>query len=569
MALRTSTRLKSKQKPHNLRSYSKKMVREKMTAPAEIQNKVKVVNCKWTEADSIVLLDYLISVKGEGAEGENFKPQVWTGAVEALKKITSVGAPKNVMVYQYKWKELKKEYNAVNFLKLDKVLCFTYLQEKGLDWNLSNKPVISALIKVNFGLPLKGAFCADRGLCLCISIKRVPTGLYLQLLTVTTLMLIVAAFWVLSDLSSLLCSVNVQHNCAAGKCDLSGTRVVYLERERQAENEPAVRHFQTDLLVLNTAKMRDAKHIQYFATSPPPLNGDKIVQITCEMELEGEVLSHQVVKICLQGIKTKLKGRHFDVQAYNTSDLRQKRIWIDEDEFSDGNSPAPAFIPRPQQPVQSAQSGAMSAPAVAMLAERYHLDDERTQDLQAYFKVASQLSAPQQWASMVSFACESHVLQILENNAKTLESFSKEITALRSLAKTNWTVSEDLHIHAAVTGSVKTSLKNHVVGWMEKYSTKAVEYPIPPMLLAMHIQIRDFAFSNLDILGQPDAEENGDDNDSHPPSRYIENLINLDKARCGDDDIGSGCNGFDNATHQRSKTPVNEPVGLDALFCHF
>ncbi|EGO04569.1 hypothetical protein SERLA73DRAFT_149026 [Serpula lacrymans var. lacrymans S7.3] len=85
MALRTSTQLKCKQRPYNLRSYSEKM--------------------------------------DEGAEGENFKLQRW-----GTKKCD--GMP-------YKWKELKK----------NKVLGFTYPQEKGLDWNLSNKPAISALIK--------------------------------------------------------------------------------------------------------------------------------------------------------------------------------------------------------------------------------------------------------------------------------------------------------------------------------------------------------------------------------------------------------------------------------------
>lgn len=31
---------------------------------------------------------------------------------------------------------------------------------------------------------------------------------------------------------NLLCAVNVQHNCAANHCDLSGSRPVFLERER-------------------------------------------------------------------------------------------------------------------------------------------------------------------------------------------------------------------------------------------------------------------------------------------------------------------------------------------------
>ncbi|KAH7911093.1 hypothetical protein BJ138DRAFT_1151546 [Hygrophoropsis aurantiaca] len=83
----------------------------------------------------------------------------------------------------------------------------------------------------------------------------------------------------------VLCAVNVQHNCAAHNCDLSASRPVFLERERQAEEGRAVRHYEIDDIVLNTAKMRDAKYISMFRKSPPPLDTEQIVQLACESEL--------------------------------------------------------------------------------------------------------------------------------------------------------------------------------------------------------------------------------------------------------------------------------------------
>ncbi|KAI0737866.1 hypothetical protein BC629DRAFT_1687266 [Irpex lacteus] len=86
------------------------------------------------------------------------------------------------------------------------------------------------------------------------------------------------------DIQTLVCSVNVQHNCANNGCDLSDTRTVYLEREQQAERAAAVHHLNPDDLVLNTAKMRDARFVQTFAISPPDVNLDSVLVAACRAE---------------------------------------------------------------------------------------------------------------------------------------------------------------------------------------------------------------------------------------------------------------------------------------------
>ncbi|KZS87842.1 hypothetical protein SISNIDRAFT_418949, partial [Sistotremastrum niveocremeum HHB9708] len=71
----------------------------------------------------------------------------------------------------------------------------------------------------------------------------------------------------LCPIAAIECTVNVQHNCARRKCELSGTRVVRKEREDTNRTTPTVKHNCESDLVLNTGQMRDARWIETF-TSP-------------------------------------------------------------------------------------------------------------------------------------------------------------------------------------------------------------------------------------------------------------------------------------------------------------
>ena len=83
----------------------------------------------------------------------------------------------------------------------------------------------------------------------------------------------------------LLCNINVQHNCAKQKCDLSATRKAYLEREELPNAAPKVHHKNEDDLILNTARMRDAKIIQRFVAKLPDLDLDSIVRESCRLDI--------------------------------------------------------------------------------------------------------------------------------------------------------------------------------------------------------------------------------------------------------------------------------------------
>jgi hypothetical protein len=80
------------------------------------------------------------------------------------------------------------------------------------------------------------------------------------------------------SVQDLLCTVNIQHNCAEQECKAVGHQSVYQECQLTTQTRPIVIHNRADNdLVLNTAQMRDAIHIQRFRISSEILDMDGIV----------------------------------------------------------------------------------------------------------------------------------------------------------------------------------------------------------------------------------------------------------------------------------------------------
>ena len=87
---------------------------------------------------------------------------------------------------------------------------------------------------------------------------------------------------------SVLCVVNVQHNCAAHACDTQGQTSVYEERERTTHMKPRTRHFVPEDIMLNTAQMRDAIHIQRFRITANALDRDHAIMLGAKSEVEAQ-----------------------------------------------------------------------------------------------------------------------------------------------------------------------------------------------------------------------------------------------------------------------------------------
>ena len=73
--------------------------------------------------------------------------------------------------------------------------------------------------------------------------------------------------------------MNTQHDCHRNGCQTSGIRYVYQERIRTDITTPVVEHLiNPNDLILNTAQMRDAVHLQRFRIPSTPLNEEIVIQ---------------------------------------------------------------------------------------------------------------------------------------------------------------------------------------------------------------------------------------------------------------------------------------------------
>jgi hypothetical protein len=83
--------------------------------------------------------------------------------------------------------------------------------------------------------------------------------------------------------------VNVQHNCARYQCSTTHVRHVYQERERTDQTQPMVSHSkQPEDLMLNTAQMRDAIHVQAYRLRSPDLDEENIIMASAVREVAAQ-----------------------------------------------------------------------------------------------------------------------------------------------------------------------------------------------------------------------------------------------------------------------------------------
>ncbi|KAJ7110547.1 hypothetical protein C8R44DRAFT_633975 [Mycena epipterygia] len=86
----------------------------------------------------------------------------------------------------------------------------------------------------------------------------------------------------------LLCTVNVQHNCIDNKCGPTGTRPVFQERAKTTLMRSEIVHSRNPHdIVLNTAQMRDAVHMQRFRVHSEALDFDTVVHQSAAKELKA------------------------------------------------------------------------------------------------------------------------------------------------------------------------------------------------------------------------------------------------------------------------------------------
>ncbi|KAI0754107.1 hypothetical protein C8Q80DRAFT_346349 [Daedaleopsis nitida] len=149
------------------------------------------------------------------------------------------------------------------------------------------------------------------------------------------------AGWTLCAPESILCTVNVQHNCAGHGCDDSGTMPMFQERERvDTSTRAAIRHIEPQDIMLNTAQMRDAKHVQVFRITPNPLERDYAVFAGAKAEID----TRNAENLACRGSSSK-KRRTSGLPVIHAKSLLNKTIG-DSDKVVEQNQQTPSIASR-------------------------------------------------------------------------------------------------------------------------------------------------------------------------------------------------------------------------------
>lgn len=77
--------------------------------------------------------------------------------------------------------------------------------------------------------------------------------------------------------------MNVQHDCISSSCDTSASRPVQQERHITSHTTARVAHRgNPNALILNTAQMRDAVHLQPYCVPRPVLDVSEVERVVME-----------------------------------------------------------------------------------------------------------------------------------------------------------------------------------------------------------------------------------------------------------------------------------------------
>ncbi|EGN93346.1 hypothetical protein SERLA73DRAFT_156314 [Serpula lacrymans var. lacrymans S7.3] len=92
---------------------------------------------------------------------------------------------------------------------------------------------------------------------------------------------------------------HVQHNCIDNQCEASGTRPVYQEHQLTDQTQPSLTHKHPSNIVMNTAQMWDAIHIQYFQIPLTSLDTGDILTASVAKEVDACRFSiiHPTIKL--------------------------------------------------------------------------------------------------------------------------------------------------------------------------------------------------------------------------------------------------------------------------------
>ncbi|KAH9948702.1 hypothetical protein B0H21DRAFT_890351 [Amylocystis lapponica] len=205
--------------------------------------------------------------------------------------------------------------------------------------------------------------------------------------------------WSMTVLENILCTVNVQHKCAEHQCTTSGARSVYQERRHTDQIRPAVAHRTPSALVLNTAQMRDAIHVQRFRIASPSLDTNQIVHASVAREVDAQKVVNKaattpgMLAVVSPIISTTALGgnpttRSPPLSGHSRSPSPQHSSTFSTT-FHDSPIPGPNTQTFGGSPPSSVPPAILSPAFVDTLAQDYNLEPQQRANLHAFVQLGS------------------------------------------------------------------------------------------------------------------------------------------------------------------------------------
>ncbi|KAI0825275.1 hypothetical protein BC628DRAFT_1320341 [Trametes gibbosa] len=141
-----------------------------------------------------------------------------------------------------------------------------------------------------FASPERREGCADTVLLQCFT----PSGI----MTTYKLPAIRSSGWKLVPATDILCTVNVQHNCAKNFCRVTAHRAIYQEREKTSMTRLAIAHAgDPQDIMLNTFQMRNARYVQTLAVKIDSINREEAILAGARDEIDTQKSSGKKSKV--------------------------------------------------------------------------------------------------------------------------------------------------------------------------------------------------------------------------------------------------------------------------------
>ncbi|KAF8877657.1 hypothetical protein CPB84DRAFT_1752095 [Gymnopilus junonius] len=212
---------------------------------------------------------------------------------------------------------------------------------------------------------------------------------------------------------SLLCSVNVQHNCASNKCNLSSSHPVYLEQEMLSEPYDQHSDYQP-----HQFRGHQAPNDYHNPTQTPAIGSTNIINGTGSfygnVHLNNFNYSDQENVVPANALYTPQSPEENQTYSLPNTDVEPQSVTLE---------------------------------LATAIADQYNLDSGRCMIYFSFHWACRKFSAAEAMVSLLHFALDLQTSQVNEEILSIVKCFGLQLESLSATTKKNFSVTDDIRAH--------------------------------------------------------------------------------------------------------------------------